>query len=214
MLGKYVMKPYKFKTIINKGRFKEYFYSLSKEEQYDIQKMVNEYAIKYAKYSDTKNLEFLVNLLFVLGAFDALKSRRESTDVLVDELSNAMFIFLKKKVESFNKAFKSDFIYKILKKAISKKMLGFNGHGWEIIVPKAKDNNIYIEVKQCLVHEILKEENKLELGKMFCNADLILYMHLGKTEFKRTETLIKGGSICDMHFIRHNDDNFERYDSI
>ena len=97
-----------------------------KEEQIVV---VDEYAIKYAKYSDSKNLEFLVNLLFVLGAFDALKNKRKSADVLIDELSNAMFIFLKKKVETFNKAFKNNFIYKILKKAISKKMLGFNGHG-------------------------------------------------------------------------------------
>ena len=49
---------------------------------------------------------------------------------------------------------------------------------------------------------------------MFCNADLILYMHLGKTEFKRTRTLIKGGSMCDMHFIRHEENDFERYESV
>ena len=208
------MKPYKFKTIINKGRFKDYFYSLPKEEQIEIEKRVNEYAIKYEKYSDSKNLEFLVNLLFVLGAYDVLKNKRISEEKTIDELSKAMYEFLKKKVNGFNKAFKSNFIFAILKKAIPMKMLGFNGHGWEIGIKEKGDDNIYIEVKKCLVHEILKEENKMELGKMFCNADLILYMNLGKTEFKRTETLIKGGTMCDMHFIRHKEKEFDRYKSV
>ena len=150
------MKPYKFKTILNKGRFKSYFYSLTKEEQKNIEKKVNEYVIKYVKYSDHKNLEFLVNLLFVLGAFEELKYKRDNEKVLIDELSNAMYAYLNRKVETFNKAFKSDFVYRILRKAIAKKMLGFNGHGWEIAVPKSNDNTIYIEVKRCLVHEILK----------------------------------------------------------
>ena len=51
---------------------------------------------------------------------------------------------------------------------------------------KKSKNNIYIEVKKCLVREILKEEDKLQLGKMFCNANLVLYLNLGKTEFKQT----------------------------
>lgn len=159
-------------------------------------------------------MEFLVNLLFVLGAFDVLKFRRTDEEKVIDELSNAMYDFLKNKASIFNKIFKNNFIYSLLRKIISKKMLGFNGHGWEISAPDKVDNNIYIEVKKCLVHEILKEEGKVELGKMFCNADLVLYMHLAKTEFKRTETLIKGGKMCDMHFIRHKESDFDRYKSV
>lgn len=40
-------------------------------------------------------------------------------------------------------------------------MLGFNGQGWEIVTKEKGENNIYIEVKKCLVQEILKEEDKL-----------------------------------------------------
>lgn len=207
------MKAYTFKTIINKGRFKNYYYSLTKEEQIKIKDNVINYAEKYKKYSDSKNLEFLVNLIFVLGAYDALKEFREDREKVVKELSSAMHDFLQKKVSSMNKAFNNKFIYSLLKLFIPKKMNGFNNHGWQI-EGKSEDNNIYVTVKKCLVHEILKEEGKLELGPMFCNADLVLYMNLPKTEFKRKETLIKGGEVCDMNFIRHNEKNFDRFNSV
>lgn len=207
------MKQYTFKTIINKGRFKSYYYSLTKEEQIKIKDNVINYAEKYNKYSDSKNLEFLVNLIFVLGAYDALKEFRDNKDIIVKELSSAMHDFLRKKVSSMNKAFNNKFIYSLLKLFIPKKMNGFNNHGWQI-EGKSEDNNIYVTVKKCLVHEILKEEGKLELGQMFCNADLVLYMNLPKTEFKRKETLIKGGEVCDMNFIRHNEKSFDRFNSV
>lgn len=207
------MKPYNFKIIINKGRFKSYYYNLSSIEQLKIKDNVVSYANKYSKYSDSKNLEFLVNLIFVLGAYDGLESLRDSKETIINELSNAMHEFLKKKVGSMNKIFKSNFIYSLLKIFIPKKMNGFNNHGWQI-EGYSKDDNICVNVKKCLVHEILKQEDKLELGPMFCNADLVLYMNLPKTEFKRKQTLIKGGEVCDMNYIRHKDKEFERFNSV
>lgn len=67
------MKPYNFRTIINKGRFKIYYKNLSSNEQLGIKDNVVSYANKYSKYLDSKNLDFLVNLIFVLGAYDGLE---------------------------------------------------------------------------------------------------------------------------------------------
>lgn len=209
------MKPYSFKKILNKGRFKKYYFSLDKNLQSLIKDNVNSYAYKYKDLCYKKNEEYLVNVYFVLGAYDTLVSSGIPSYKAIDILTNAMHDYLKRYVNFYSKLFKNDFIYKILKKAILKKMMGFNRVGWKISSSKKNKDDIYFEVHKCLVHDILKRENKLELGKMFCNADLILYMHLQRTEFKRSKTLIKGGDMCDMHFVRYKKGEvINRYPSI
>lgn len=49
------MKPYSFKKILNKGRFKKYYYSLDKNLQLSIRDNVNKYGIKYKDLSFKKN---------------------------------------------------------------------------------------------------------------------------------------------------------------
>ena len=209
------MKTYSVKTIIKKGRFESYFLSLSNEEQKAIKERLPIYTQKYAQYCDKKNREFLINVFFVLASLDIFKSEGKNEDASVNELTNAMHNYLRKNLPLFKKAFVSPFIYSLLRIFIPKKMLGFNSHGWETIKSKKGKKDIYFEVHKCLVHEILKQENKVYIGAMFCNSDLVQYMELPCTEFKRTMTLIKGGKYCDMHFIRHKkNEKFNRYPSI
>lgn len=68
------MKPYSFKKILNKGRFKKYYFSLDKNLQSLIKDNVNSYAYKYKDLCYKKNEEYLVNVYFVLGAYDTLVS--------------------------------------------------------------------------------------------------------------------------------------------
>lgn len=68
-----------------------------------------------------------------MGANDILKNRRADDKKIIYELSKAMYEFFKKKINGSDEAFKNNFIYALLKRAILKKMLGFNGRGWEIV---------------------------------------------------------------------------------
>ena len=209
------MKPYSFKTILNKGRFKNYYLSKSLPIQKEIKLNSIKYANKYKEYSSKRNCEFLVNVFFALSAFDVLLNHGLNKEEAYKEISEAMYEYLQKYVKFYSKIFGSSLFYPILKKAIIKKMLAFNKTGWLIKKERKEKEDIYFEVHKCLVNEILKQENKLEIGKMFCNADLILYMNLERTEFIRSETIIKGGRICDMHFKRYKKGvNITRHKSI
>ncbi len=208
-------KTYSFKTILNKGRFKNYYSSLSNALKEEIKLNCKKYSEKYQEYCSKRNREFLVNVFFVLASYDALVNNGHSKEEAVNTLSKAMHDYLRGYASMYSKLFGNSFIYKILQKAIIKKMLSFNNNGWKIVKGSKGKKDIYFEVHKCLVYEILKKEKKLELGKMFCDADLILYMNLRRTEFIRKGTIIKNSPICDMHFKRYpKKATIDRYKSV
>ncbi len=46
----------------------------------------------------------------------------------------------------------------------------------------------------------------MKLGVMCCHADIINYGELPYTDFIRTETLRRGGKLCDFRLVRHDTD--------
>ena len=46
----------------------------------------------------------------------------------------------------------------------------------------------------------------MKLGTMCCQADIINYGNLPYTDFIRTQTLCRGGELCNFRFVRHKTD--------
>ena len=62
------------------------------------------------------------------------------------------------------------------------------------------------ECNECIYAKILGKRNLMKLGAMCCHADIINYGSLPYTDFIRTETLCRGGDVCDFRFVRHATD--------
>lgn len=202
----------KIQKLIQKSRYST-FLSENKEIK---DKISNEIEMLYEKYKDYYvggNKEYLVNVFIAIPLYRLYISEGKDEKEVINELGQIMYDFLSKQKKAYEKLFKSSFLYSLMRKIIPSKFNKLNSLGWEIQKEKQSKGEIYFTVKKCLVHEILKKEDALAIGKIFCNTDLYLYMHLPYTEFKRKETLIKGGSCCDMRFIRHKEKDFDRYPS-
>jgi len=59
-----------------------------------------------------------------------------------------------------------------------------------------------INVYQCFIHDTLKELDASELTPVFCATDDLLSAAMPKIEWKRTQTLGRGGEMCDFCWCR------------
>jgi hypothetical protein len=68
-----------------------------------------------------------------------------------------------------------------------------------------KQNNpdcLAIDVHQCFIFDILRDLNAPELTAVFCASDDHLSAEMTKIEWKRTQTLGRGGEKCDFCWCR------------
>jgi hypothetical protein len=75
----------------------------------------------------------------------------------------------------------------------------FGTHEWEKVVDKP--NNVAYRFMKCRWAEIFRELGATDIGKWFCDSDLIYVKAFNpKMKFKRTKTLMGGHNCCDHVF--------------
>ena len=113
---------------------------------------------------------------------------------------------------------KLPFFMSLMKKVVPFGFKRGSGTGWRYTWhddgPKSE---FRFECNECIYAKILGRRGLLKLGAMCCHADIINYGELPYTDFIRTQTLCRGGEVCDFRFVRHvtdAGDGWERTESI
>jgi hypothetical protein len=73
---------------------------------------------------------------------------------------------------------------------------------WSISKIASTKIEIKFDVFSCIYVETCKENNCIELCKLFCDLDTATYASMRKLSFVRTQMLSSGSEYCDFYFIK------------
>lgn len=80
----------------------------------------------------------------------------------------------------------------------------FPAEGWTTEWVRCDGREIHFNFTRCLYKDVCDEQGCPELCPVFCANDDIAFTGLmPKIRFEREQTLGKGGSCCDFHFIKN-----------
>jgi hypothetical protein len=88
---------------------------------------------------------------------------------------------------------------------------------WEADVIADEKDHFEVDIKKCLWHDACVENGCPEICKYFCECDDVIYADLKRMEFKRKNTIGRGGSCCDFcyyknfKFLKHEIKNLMLY---
>lgn len=94
------------------------------------------------------------------------------------------------------------FLYRLFVKSVMKKK--FPAEGWTTEWVRCDGRETHFNFTRCLYKDVCDEQGCPELCPVFCANDDIAFTGLmPKIRFEREQTLGKGGSCCDFHFIKN-----------
>jgi hypothetical protein len=75
--------------------------------------------------------------------------------------------------------------------------------GWDVHIVEDGDQRLALDIKRCFVLETLKAYGAGELTSLYCAVDDRIYEELAPAiRWERTQTLARGGSLCDFSWRR------------
>jgi hypothetical protein len=80
--------------------------------------------------------------------------------------------------------------------------LGYPPEGWITTWLEDSEQCVAFDITGCFYLDVLTDYGAPELTPSFCRMDDLLYGHLDKARWGRTETLARGFPRCDFRFIR------------
>ncbi len=78
----------------------------------------------------------------------------------------------------------------------------YGNDNWDSEILENSKNKIAYTVKKCLWFEACKENDCIELCKVFCDTDHIIYGNLKKVAFTRKGTIGNGSEYCDFCYSK------------
>ncbi|OBR90744.1 MULTISPECIES: L-2-amino-thiazoline-4-carboxylic acid hydrolase [Clostridium] len=132
--------------------------------------------------------------------YKALQKELEDQKKAYDTVEKYMFIIVGRKINKQYLAFESipGFFY-----IFRKIMIGTISRSDNWITEVIKNDSVSVEynITKCLWYDACKENNCLELCKIFCDTDHVIYDSMKKIEFIRKGTLGTGHKCCDFCFL-------------
>ncbi len=119
---------------------------------------------------------------------------KEQAKEYADQYFNAGIIPFAKIIEKITK---SALGIKFLKNILSKML---TDDTWDTTLNKNSDGNFDFDITRCLYKDLCYKYDSKELAPVFCAGDYVVFGHMKKLSFSRSETLGEGGNKCDFHF--------------
>lgn len=210
------MRKYEPKAMVASSRYQRWFPTLPAEVQADVYARMEELLQEEAEYCDKGNYGHMVQIITSIALYEALQAHGASEERAFAAVSENMWAFLDP--SGMQKLAKLPFFMSLMKKIVPFGFKRGSGAGWRYTWhDDGPENEFRFECNECIYAKILGRRGLLKLGAMCCHADIINYGELPYTDFIRTQTLCRGGEVCDFRFVRHATDagdGWERTESI
>lgn len=199
------MKKYTPEALIKISRYQSYFPNLPTNIKTEICARMNVLILEEKEYCDKGNYKHMAQILTSIAMYEVLQKQGKSEEEAFRIVSEEMWKFLDP--SGMQKLAKKSFFLPLMKKIVPFGFKKGSGYGWRYTWHKdGPKNEFRFECKECIYQKILGKRGLLKLGAMCCQADVINYGNLPYTDFIRTQTLCRGGDLCDFRFVRHNTD--------
>ena len=199
------MKLYKPEALAAVSRYQNYYPTLSKDVQTDVNARIAELIEEEKEYCDKGNYSHMAQILTSIALYEVLQKHGKTEDEAYKLVSEEMWKFLDP--SSMQKMSKKSFFLPLMKKIVPFGFKKGSGFGWRYTWHKDDQKNVFhFECNECIYAKILGRRGLMKLGAMCCHADIINYGSLPYTDFIRTKTLCQGGDVCDFRFVRHETD--------
>jgi hypothetical protein len=199
------MKLYKPEALAAVSRYQNYYPTLSKDVQTDVNARIAELIEEEKEYCDKGNYSHMAQILTSIALYEVLQKHGKTEDEAYKLVSEEMWKFLDP--SSMQKMAKKSFFLPLMKKIVPFGFKKGSGFGWRYTWHKEDQKNVFhFECNEFIYAKILGRRGLMKLGAMCCHADIINYGSLPYTDFIRTKTLCQGGDVCDFRFVRHETD--------
>ena len=210
------MKAYEPKQLVAISRYQDYFPSLPAEIRERVYARISELIEEEKQYCDKGNYKHMAQILTSIALYEVLQRHGKSEEEAYRIVSEEMWKFLDP--SGMQKLAKKNFFLPLMKKIVPFGFKKGSGTGWRYTWHEDDPKNeFHFECNECIYEKILSRRGLLKLGAMCCQADIINYGNLPFTDFIRTQTLCRGGELCNFRFVRHKTDagnGWERSKSI
>lgn len=198
-------KEYEPLSMIKNSRFIKLFNCSDEKTRQDVIAQMNKY-ISESNYADEKNYRHLCNIFSSMAFYYVFQKNGRSKEESLETVQNAMYEFIMPQRKKIERMFMFPGFIRIMKWfcpiIIAAKT---NGTGWDITYPKCGKDEYAFNVNKCIYAQIFPLYHVKELGPVFCHVDDILYGDLPKISFEYTNTICRGGKICDYVFRKRKE---------
>lgn len=144
-------------------------------------------------------LRFVFPILSMYQSFKIHQLSTEETLLLIEMILKDSFSLQLKGIQFLNKLLPNPFL--VIRPFLQWSMKFSDlPNGQEII--KNDKNCFAFNVNQCFINDAMEEFNAPELTTVFCATDDWLSAAMPKIDWKRTQTLGRGGDHCDFSWCR------------
>lgn len=194
------MKKYIPEKMICQSRFRKYYETLDEDLRKRLKVKINQLVKENVEYADANNYGHLCNLLTSLAMVMILKENGKTAAEAQKEVADAMYDFIEPKIASMEKIASHGCFVGFLKLTMPVKFKNTLGYGWDVEFPKCPKDTFAMTTHKCIYQQIFTKYGMPEMTTVFCKVDDILYSNLPRAEFKYTEQIGTGGSMCDYSF--------------
>jgi len=148
------------------------------------------------------NWHLVKNILPVIALYDALVLCGSSKKEAIDYIGSFNKMMYQKTVIVYRIFGRMPFFFQILRNLAARSMsVTYPKEGWTTTWIENSPKRIAFDVSKCFYQVVLKEYEREELLKCFCQIDDDVYERLSPSvQWKRTTTLGRCGSVCDFRF--------------
>lgn len=194
-----ISKNYEPLSMIKNSRFVKLFYCCDEKIKEEVlREMYN--IIKESSYADEKNYGHLCNIFSSIAFYCVFQQNGKSKEQSLDVVQNAMYEYIEPQKKTLQKIAKVPGFIKLIKWSFPLKIAKINGVGWDISYPKCHKDEFAFTTNKCIYAQIFSLYHVEELGPLFCHVDDILYGDLPGIVFEYTQTICRGGKVCDYVF--------------
>ena len=186
-------------SMIKKSRFINLFNHYDEKMRQNVLIKIDD-LIKESSYKDEKNYGHLCNIFSSMAFYYVLQKNGKTKEESLDIVKNAMYKFIVPQKIKMQKISSIPGFIKLMKWSFPLKIKRNNGAGWDIVYPECNKDEYAFNVRKCIYAQIFSLYHVKELGPVFCHVDDILYGNLPKISFEYTQTICRGGSVCDYIF--------------
>ncbi len=151
-----------------------------------------------------QKLHFEKNILPVISATLILKQEGRPADEISSTLDSllAAGVAGQKRIYKFWARF--PFFFDLLRLVLKPMMkMQYPAEGWMIVYPDLGRDVVALDSQHCFYLDVLTEYGLPELTRHFCLVDDELYQGMTPyIRFERTQTLGRGGKMCDFRYYR------------
>ena len=191
-------KEFSGKACLEASRWADDMKTWPEGQRERIEKRVDELLEENAWFQSADNHGHLSNLCIGLALYEMYLSEGKTKEEATRLTAEPMWAYVEKGAGLYRKAARIPGALKLIGTAMKKGGERWDAPGWEYTYEVTTSKEFRFTCHRCIYRDIYEKYGCVELGRIFCHADVINYGSLPGHTFTREHTLCMDGQECDF----------------